>query len=117
VGLSQANPTSADSYVASREALIAEAESAAKVWKQRHVRTAQRAWLVANGETELPDELANLQARYRNPRFTSASAQADAAVKHVTAFPWLSESDAFASHVFDDEDLTERLLADKQRAQ
>src|SRR5699024_688288 len=39
VGLSQATPTSPDSYVASREDLIAEGESAAKVWKQRHTRT------------------------------------------------------------------------------
>lgn len=117
VGLSQANPTSADSYVASREDLIAEAESAAKVWKQRHTRTAQRAWMVANGETEVPDVLRGLQARYRNPRYTSSSAAADAAMKHVTAFPWLAESDAFIEHVFDDAELTERLLADKQRAQ
>ena len=117
VGLSQANPTSADSYVASREDLIAEAESAAKVWKQRHTRTAQRAWMVANGETEVPDTLRGLQARYRNPRYTSSSAAADAAMKHVTAFPWLAESDAFIEHVFDDAELTERLLADKQRAQ
>lgn len=117
VGLSQANPTSADSYVASREDLIAEAESAAKVWKQRHVRTAQRAWMVANGESEVPDALKGLQARYRNPRYTSSSAQADAAVKQVAAFPWLAESDAFVTHVFDDADLTDRLLADKRRAQ
>ena len=117
VGLSQANPTSADSYVASREDLIAEAESAAKVWKQRHTRTAQRAWMVANGETEVPDTLRGLQARYRNPRYTSSSAAADAAMKHVTAFPWLAESDAFIEHVFDDAELAERLLADKQRAQ
>lgn len=117
VGLAQANPTSADSYVASREDLIAEAESAAKVWKQRHVRTAQRAWMVANGESEVPDVLKGLQARYRNPRFTSQSAASDAAVKQVTAFPWLADSDAFIESVFDDADLTERLLADKQRAQ
>src|SRR5690606_1869076 len=117
VGLSQANPTSADSYVASREDLIAEAEAAARVWKQRHVRTAQRAWMVANGETVVPDVLRGLQARYRNPRYTSASAAADAATKQVAAFPWLSESDAFVRHVFDDDDLTERLLADKQRSQ
>lgn len=117
VGLSQANPTSADSYVASREDLIAEAEAAARVWKQRHVRTAQRAWMVANGETVVPDVLRGLQARYRNPRYTSASAAADAATKQVAAFPWLAESDAFVRHVFDDDDLTERLLADKQRSQ
>lgn len=117
VGLAQANPTSADSYVASREDLIAEAESASKVWKQRHVRTAQRAWMVANGEDTVPDTLAGLQARYRDPRFTSQAAQSDAAVKNITAFPWLSDSDAYVEHVFGDTDLTERLLADKQRAQ
>lgn len=117
VGLSQANPTSADSYVASREDLIAEAESAARVWKTRHVRTAQRAWMVANGETRVPDVLSGLQARYRNPRYTSASAAGDAATKQVAAFPWLSESDAFVEHVFDDAELVERLLSDKRRAQ
>jgi len=117
VGLSQANPTSADSYVASREDLIAEAEAAARVWKQRHVRTAQRAWMIANGEDRVPDALRGLQARYRNPRYTSASAASDAALKQVQAFPWLAESDAFVESVFDDPDLTERLLADKRRAQ
>ena len=76
-----------------------------------------RSWMVANGETEVPDVLRGLQARYRNPRYTSSSAAADAAMKHVTAFPWLAESDAFIEHVFDDAELTERLLADKQRAQ
>src|SRR5699024_3119715 len=80
-------------------------------------RAAQRAWMVANGETEVPDTLRGLQARYRNPRYTSSSAAADAAMKHATAFPWLAESDAFIEHVFDDAELTERLLADKQRAQ
>ncbi len=117
VGLSQANPTSAESYIASREDLIAEAEAAARVWRARHVKTAQRAWMVANREDTLPTELRGLQARYRNPRYTSQSAASDAALKKVQAFPWLAESDAFIRSVFDDDDLVERLLADKQRAQ
>ena len=117
VGLSQANPTSADSYVASREDLISEAETAARLWKRRHVRTAQRAWMVATGEESVPDALRGLQARYRNPRFTSQAAASDAALKQAQVFPWLAESDSFIRYVFDDNELAERLLADKQRSQ
>src|SRR5690606_25541495 len=73
--------------------------------------------MIANGEDRVPDALRALQARYRNPRFTSQSAASDAALKQVQAFPWLAESDAFIESVFDDADLTERLLADKRRAQ
>lgn len=117
VGLSQANPTSSDSYLASREDLIAEAESAARIWKHRHADTARLAWMVANDEKTAPDELRGLTARYRNPRFLSQSAASDAALKQTQTFPWLAESDAFIEHVFQDSDLTDRLLADKRRAQ
>ena len=44
-------------------------------------RTAQRAWMVANGEPRYLTREVSL-ARYRNPRYTSSSAAADAAMKH-----------------------------------
>lgn len=115
VGVKQANPTSADSYLASREDLIADAEDTAASWGHGHVRTLQNAWLLASGETELPDELRKLRTVYRDPRHTSRAAAADSTVKLIGAMPWLAESDAILDAIGLDAGLVERLRADKRR--
>lgn len=116
VGVKQANPTSAESYQASREDLIAEAEDAADYFGWSHVRALQDAWLIANGESELPDELRRLRAIYRDPRQTSRAAAADSTVKLVGAFPWMAESDAILDTIGLDPSIVEQLRADKVRS-
>ena len=117
VGMSQANPHSADSYLASREDLIAEAEDAAATWSSAHRQTALWAWQIAYNEKRIPDELKGLEPLWRDPRYTSRAAAADAAIKLVTAFPWMAESDAVVETLGFDRVTTERLRAEKRRAQ
>lgn len=117
VGLSQANPTSSESYLASREDLIAEAEDAADAWSGAHRQVALWAWQIAEGEREVPADLAGLQPVWRDPRHVSRSAAADATLKTVQAFPWMGDSDAVVETLGFDRRMTERLLADKKRAQ
>lgn len=117
VGLSQANPTSEGSYVASREDLIAEAEAASRIWARAHERTARRAWMIATGETSVPDDLVSMRARYRDPRYLSQSERADSAVKFVSAIPGLAQSETFLRTLGWDDATTEGIIADLQRAE
>lgn len=116
VGVSKANPNSAESYLASREDLISDAEDTADAWGHGHVRTLQNAWLLASGETRLPDELRKLRSVWRDHRQTSRAAAADSTVKLVGAFPWMAESDAILDSIGLDPTLVERLRADKVKA-
>ncbi len=116
IGVKQANPTSADSYMASREDLIAEAEDAADSWGPEHVRTLQDAWLLASGEAVLPPELRKLRPVWRDARLSSRAAAADATAKLVGAFPWMADSDAILDAVGLDPMLVERLRADKAKS-
>ncbi len=86
------NPTSADSFVASREDLIAEAEGATDDWAPAIARTMQRALAMANGETGVPDEFATIAPKFRSPVHLSRAAEADAGVKQLSAAPWLAET-------------------------
>lgn len=115
VGLSQANPTSAESYLASREDLIAEAEDAQANWSTPHVRVAQWAWQVASGEPTLPDGLDRVIPIWHDTRYTSRAAAADATVKLVASFPWMADSDSIIETLGFDKATTERLKADKRR--
>lgn len=116
VGVKQANPTSADSYLASREDLIGDAEDAIDTFAPARVRSLQDAWLLASGEAVLPPELRRLQAVYRDPRQTSRASAADATTKLISALPWLAESDAILETVGLDAGMVERLKAEKVRA-
>lgn len=117
VGLSQANPTSGESYLASREDLIAEAEDAQANWSTPHRRVAQWVWQVANDARVVPAELEQVRPVWRDTRFTSRAAAADATVKLVGAFPWMAGSDTVIETLGFDAATTARLLADKQRGQ
>ena len=115
VGLTQANPTSAEAYLASREDLIAEAEDTQANWASAHKKLAQWLWQVAENSRELPTELQRLQPVWKDARFTSRAAAADATVKLVSVFPWMAESDAVIETLGFDGPMTRRLLADKRR--
>src|SRR5450756_219502 len=109
------NPTSADSYIASREDLIAEAEGATDDWGPPLRRALTRALAMANGESTVPAEWASIDAKWRSPVYLSRAAQADAGMKQITAIPWLAETEIGLELLGLDEQQIRRALADKRR--
>lgn len=113
IGATQANPTSAESYLASREELISEAEDAQDGFARAHVRTQQTAWKMATGEAELPAELHKLVPVWRDARHTSKAQAADWLAKAVSALPWIADTDVAVEMLGLDEALVERLRAER----
>lgn len=69
------NPTSAESYAASREDLIAEAEDAGAEWGAAHRRAILNAWALREGVAydDIPDELLRMRSKLRDPRHESST--------------------------------------------
>lgn len=109
------NPTSADSYIASREDLIAEAEGATDDWGPPIRRTIARLLAMANGEDKVPLEWRSIEAKWRSPVYLSRAAQADAGLKQLTAVPWLKDSEVGLELLGLDEQQIRRAMADKRR--
>lgn len=112
-----ANPTSAEAYDASQHELIAEAEGANDDWSVPMRRTVVRALAIQNGLQEIPAEWSSIEPKFRNPRFLSRAAQADAGMKQLAAVPWLAESEVGLELLGLDEQQIVRAMADKRRAQ
>lgn len=88
-----ANPTGADSYTASRENLIAEAEGATDDWSVPIRNSVIRALAIQNSVSEIPKEWASIDTKWRSPMYLSKAAEADAGAKQVAAGPeWLKET-------------------------
>ena len=117
LGVDQANPTSPEGYAASREDLIAEAEDACEEWGGARRRVVQMAWSLREGVdvSDLPLEVRSLRPQWRDPRYVSASAAADAFSKLAAVMPQLAQSDAALDMLGLDEALVARLRADLRR--
>lgn len=87
------NPTSADSYIASREDLIAEAEGATDDWTPPLRRLVGRALAIKNGDKTIPAAYSTIDAKWRSPLYLSRAAQADAGMKQLSAVPWLADTE------------------------
>jgi hypothetical protein len=111
------NPTSADSYVASREDLIAEAEGALDDWTPSVKRVYRTALAIANGLDSVPPEWRTIAPKWRSPIYLSRAAQADAGMKQLTAVPWLADTEVGLELLGLDEQQTRRAMAEKKRAQ
>lgn len=86
-------PTSAESYTASRENLIAEAEGATDDWSPDHRSTVARALAIRGGLKSVPDAWASIDTKWRSPIYLSKAAAADAGAKQLAAGPeWLRET-------------------------
>lgn len=88
-----ANPTSAESYDASQYELVAEAEGATDDWSPFLRRAMIRALGMKNGLgglDEIPAEWWSIETRWRDPRYVSRAAQADAGMKQLAALPSLA---------------------------
>lgn len=110
------NPTSSDSYIASREDLIAEAEGATDDWSPPLRRTVARALAILNDETKIPPEWASIDAKWRSPMYLSRAAQADAGQKQLAAVPWLADTDVGLELLGLDEQQITRAMSQKRRA-
>lgn len=111
------NPTSADSYVASREDLIAEAEGATDDWSPALSRTMARALAMAQGEESVPAEWLAIEPVWRSPIYLSRAAAADAGMKQLTAVPWLANTEVGLELLGLDAQQIRRAMADRSRAQ
>lgn len=110
-----ANPTSAESYDASQYELIAEAEGATDDWSPGLRRSMVRALAIASGEKSIPAEWMSIDTKWRDPRYLSRAAQADAGMKQLTAVPWLAETDIGLELLGLTETQRKRALAEKRR--
>lgn len=111
-----ANPTSADSYNASRENLIAEAEGAMDDWSVPIRRTVARALAMQNGESKVPAEWAGIDTKWRSPIYLSKAAQADAGAKQLAMVPWLADTEVGLELLGLDEQQIRRAMVEKRRA-
>lgn len=111
------NPTSADSYIASREDLIAEAEGATDDMGPALRRTMIRALAIAN-ETKLgdiPAEWSSIAPKWRSPVYLSRAAAADAGAKQLGAVPWLADTEVGLELLGLDDQQIIRAMAEKRR--
>lgn len=109
------NPTSADSYTASRENLIAEAEGAMDDWSPSIRRTVNRALAIQNGLSSVPDAWAGIQPKWRSPIYLSRAQAADAGSKQLGSVPWLADTEVGLELIGLDEQQIQRAMAAKQR--
>lgn len=110
------NPTSADSYIASREDLIAEAEGATADWSPAFRRSMVRALAIANGEKSIPEAWQTIDTKFRSPVYLSAAAEADAGSKKLGAVPWLADTQVGLELLGLSDQQIERAMAEKRRA-
>jgi hypothetical protein len=111
-----ANPTSADSYSASRENLISEAEGTMGDWSVPIRRTVNRALAIQNGLDEVPEEWGSIETKWRSPIYLSKAAAADAGAKQIAVIPWLAETEVGLELLGLDEQQIRRAMADRRRA-
>lgn len=111
-----ANPTSADSYSASRENLISEAEGTMADWSVPTRRTVNRALAIQNGLDEVPEAWGSIETKWRSPIYLSKAAAADAGAKQIAVIPWLAETEVGLELLGLDEQQIRRAMADRRRA-
>lgn len=111
-----ANPTAADAYSEAEKSLLAEAEGATDDWSIPVRRTVTRALAIQNGLSSVPAEWASIDAKWRDPKFLSRAAAADAGAKQIASVPWLAETEVGLELLGLDEQQIKRAMADKRRA-
>jgi hypothetical protein len=110
-----ANPTSADAYDASQRDLIDEADGAVEDWSPAVKRSHLRALAILNDVTEIPDEWQTIEGKWRDRRYTSKSAQADAGSKIVPLIA-AAQSEVELELLGLDEQQVRRVMAEKRKA-
>jgi len=111
-----ANPTSAESYDSSQYELIAEAEGAVDDFTRPIARAIRRGLAIRNGVAEMPDSWSSIAPKWRNPRYVSKAAQADAGAKQLAALPWLAETEVGLELLGLTSDQARRALVERRRS-
>lgn len=111
--IGDANPTSADALTVGKDDLFAEAEQTTDGWTPDLSSTITRALTMLN--ERVPDNL-DVRIDWRNPRYVSKAAEADAASKVIDKFPWLAETEVGLELSGLSPDQIRRALAERQRA-
>jgi hypothetical protein len=109
-----ANPTSAEALIVSRDDLIAEAVQAQRDWAPDLSSVARRALEMKNGR-DLPD--VRPRSRFADAVHSSPAAKADAGMKILSAQPWLGETEVGLELLGLSHDQITRALADRRRAE
>lgn len=112
---SDANPTSAESLMVSRDDLIAEAERTTDDWAPDVSAAATRA-LTMLGRGSIPADL-DLRPRWRSPMHVSRAQAADAGTKVLEKAPWLAETTVGLELLGLTSDQISQAYAQRQRAQ
>lgn len=111
--IGDSNPTSADALTVGKDDLFAEAEQTTEGWSPDLSSTITRALTMLNGD--VPRDL-DVRMDWRNPRYVSKAAEADAAAKVIDKFPWLAETEVGLELSGLSPDQIRRALAERQRA-
>jgi hypothetical protein len=119
LGIIQDNPSSAEAIHAGREDLIIEAEAlnATNGASLRNIGLMVLAIAQNKSIDELDDNAKTLMPIFRRPDRPSASSQADAIVKQVSAIPWLAETTVALEELGYSEEKRTRMLSDKAKAE
>lgn len=112
------NPTSAESYDASQYELIAEAEGAVDGFTPALRRSFVRALAMRNGVAinEIPTSWKSIDASWRDPRYLSRAAVADAGMKTLAAAPELAGTELGYELLGLTPQQVQRAIAEKRRA-
>lgn len=108
-----ANPTSADAYDASQYDLIADAEGAVDGWAPSLNEAMALALAITNGQPV--ETFASVQGKWRNARFYSRAAEADAGLKQIMAVPELANTDVGLELLGLSEQQIDRVLGERRR--
>ncbi len=111
------NPTSADSYIASREDLIAEAEGATDDWSPPLRRAVVRMLAIANDLDEVPESWRSIAPKWRSPMYLSRAAAADAGAKQLGAVEWLKDTEVGLELLGLDEQQIARAMGERRRVE
>jgi len=112
-----ANPTSAESYDASQYELIAEAEGAVDELSPALRHVVPIAMAMRGNLSEVPESWRSIDCKWRDPRYISRAAQADAGGKQVAAVPWLAETEVGLELLGLSEQQITRALSERRRAE
>jgi hypothetical protein len=113
------NPTSAESYDASQYELIAEAEGSVDDFTPALRKSFVRALAMLNKYPidQVPDDWKSIDTQWRDPRYLSRSAAADAGSKQLAAVPWLVETTVGLELLGLTPQQAKRAMASRRRAQ
>lgn len=110
---SDVNPTSADALTIGKDDLFEDAGQTTEGWSPDISSCITRALTMLNGD--VPSDL-DVREDWRNPRYVSKAAEADAASKVIDKFPWLAETEVGLELSGLSPDQIRRALAERQRA-